>query len=104
MQAFGGDWFEWAAGDFDRPMYLFLQLDEAERIARLEQESRDLRQAFRMNAAFANPEGLRADRDAHELALATSPRAPAAPKRTREEMYAYAVALFQSVNGPKVSS
>ena len=94
MQAFGGDWFEWAAGDFDRPMYLFLQLDEAERIARLQQESRDLRQAFRMNAAVANPEGLRAERDAHELALAMSPRAPAPRRRTQEEIYADAMALW----------
>ena len=97
MQAFGGDWFQWAAGDFDRPMYLFLQLDEAERIARLEQESRDLRQAFRMNAAFANPEGLRAERDAHELALATDPRVPSLMRAyTRAELRDAALALFQA--------
>lgn len=75
-------------------LYLFLQLDEAERIAHLQEESREIQRAFRVNMAFANPEALRAERDRHELALARDPRVPPPRRRTQEEIYAAAMELW----------
>jgi hypothetical protein len=85
-------------------LYLFLQLDEAERIAHLQEESREIQRAFRMNMAFANPEALRQERDRHELALATDPRAmPITRQFTRDELREAALALFHA-GKPKVTS
>lgn len=94
---FGRSWFDQWREPYWRTLWCLLQIEEAERIEALVDESRALRAAFRVNHAMWSPKELQAEQAAFFAKLREDPHAvPETPEARRERIERLKATTFPS--------